>query len=310
MTADGFLDHPDPDRYTPGARARRSSLSVPGSSAKMLEKAVGLGTDEIVVDLEDSVAPEAKERARGLVADFLARERPVAPLIAVRVNPLASSWGERDVVELVRRAGRRIDSLIVPKVERREDVVQVERLLEPEEERGTDLRLQALIETAAGLVHVVEIASASPRLESLILGYADLAASLARPPGTSAPERWLHAQETVLVAARAAGVQALDGPYLDIRDQAGLRLWAEHVHSLGFDGKWAVHPDQLMVINGVFTPTADEVARARAVLDALSRAAGRGAVELHGEMIDEASRKLALAVLARDRAAGSRGAPR
>jgi citrate lyase subunit beta / citryl-CoA lyase len=273
----------------------------------MLEKALGLGADEIVVDLEDSVAADAKETARAFVAEFLAREQPAAALIAVRVNQLDSPWGEGDVVELARRAGSRIDSLIVPKVERPEDIIQVQRLLESEA-GATDVRLQALIETAAGLVHVVEIAAASPRLESLILGYADLAASLGRALGAMAPERWLYAQETLLVAARAAGLQALDGPYLDIRDHAGLRLRAEHVHSLGFDGKWAVHPDQLTIINAVFTPTADEVTRARGVLDALSTAQGRGAVELGGEMVDEASRKHALRVLARDRAAHSEGA--
>jgi citrate lyase subunit beta / citryl-CoA lyase len=274
----------------------------------MLEKALGLQADEIVVDLEDSVAADAKEQARELVAGFLARDRPAPAVVAVRVNPLTSPWGERDVVELVRRAGRRIASLILPKVERPEDVAQVQRLLESEGERAADVCLQALVETAAGLLHVAEIAASSPRLESLILGYADLAASLGRAPGVMAPQSWLYAQEALLVAARAAGLQAIDGPYLDIRDDAGLRLRAEHVHALGFDGKWAVHPDQLTIINSTFTPTAEEIGRARAVLDALRRAQGRGAVELHGEMIDEASRKLASQVVARGRAAGSEGA--
>ena len=274
----------------------------------MLEKAIGLEADEVVVDLEDSVAAEAKEQARELVAGFLGRQRPMGPAVAVRINALAGPWGKRDVVELVRRAGRQIDSLVVPKVERPEDIVEVQRLLESEGERATDVRLQGLVETAAGLLHVVEIAAASPRLGALILGYADLAASLGRAPGAIAPQSWLYAQETLLVAARATGLQAIDGPYLDIRDQAGLRLRAEHARALGFDGKWAVHPDQLAIINTAFTPAAEEIARARAVLDALRYAKGRGAVELRGEMIDEASRKLALQVVARGRAAGSGGA--
>jgi len=276
----------------------------------MLAKAMGLRTDEIVVDLEDSVVPDAKEHARDLVAAFLSRERSPAPGIAVRVNAFASAWGERDVVELMRRAGRQIDSLIVPKVERSEDIGEVERLLDLQGEPGRGVRLQALVETAAGLLHVAEIAAASSRLEALILGYADLAASLGRAPGAMAPASWLYAQEAVLVAARAAGLQMIDGPYLEIRDAAGLRLRAEHVRALGFDGKWAVHPDQLAIINEVFTPTAEEVARARAILDALEDAEGRGAVELHGEMIDAASRKLALQVIARGRAAGLEGASR
>jgi citrate lyase subunit beta / citryl-CoA lyase len=275
----------------------------------MLEKAVGLETDEIVIDLEDSVAADAKEQARELVAAFLAREQSLAAAVAVRVNVLDGRWGERDVRELVRGAGTRVGSLIVPKVERSEDIAKVERLLDSLGEPARGVRLQALVETAAGLLHVGEIAAASPRLEALILGYADLAASLGRAPGVMAPESWLYAQETVLVAARAGGLEAIDGPYLEIRDHEGLRLRVEHVRALGFDGKWAVHPDQLTIINAAFTPTAEEIARARAILDALRRGEGRGAVELHGEMIDEASRKHALQVIARARAAGLEGAP-
>jgi citrate lyase subunit beta/citryl-CoA lyase len=284
-------------------RARRSSLSVPGSSERMLEKAVGLETDEIVIDLEDSVAPDAKEQARTQVAGFLAGQPSTAAALAVRVNQLGGPWGERDVVELVRLAGGRIDSLIVPKVEGSEDVREVQRLLESQGEPAAGVGLQALIETASGLLHVGEIATASPRLESLILGYADLAASLGRAPGATTPQSWLYAQEMLLVAARAAGLQAIDGPYLEIHDHAGLRARAEHVQMLGFDGKWAVHPDQLRIINATFTPTAEQISRAHAVLDALSSAGARGALALDGEMIDEASRKLALRVVARGRAA-------
>jgi citrate lyase subunit beta / citryl-CoA lyase len=274
----------------------------------MLAKAVGVRTDEIVVDLEDSVAADAKEHTRGLVAAFLARERSPAQGIAVRVNTLASPWGERDVVELVRGVGEQIDSLVVPKVERSEDLAEVEQLLDAQGEPARGVRLQALVETAAGLLHAGEIAASSSRLEALILGYADLAASLGRDGRAMAPAGWLYAQETVLVAARAAGLQMIDGPYLEIRDAGGLRLRAEHARTLGFDGKWAVHPDQLAIINEAFTPTAEEIARARLILDALESAKGRGAVELHGEMIDEASRKLALGVIARGRAAGLEGA--
>jgi len=274
----------------------------------MLSKAVALETDEVVVDLEDSVAADAKEDARELVAAFLSRDGSVAPAVAVRVNALATPWGERDVVDLVRRAGRRIDSLIVPKVERAEEIAEVARLLDTQGEPGRGVRLQALVETAAGLLRVGEIAAASSRLEVLILGYLDLSASLGRAPGLVAPASWLYAQERVLVAARAFGLQMIDGPYLEIRDAEGLRLRADHARALGFDGKWAVHPDQLAIINEAFTPTAEEVSRARAIVDALERAEGRGALELEGEMIDEASRKLALQVIARGRAAGLEGA--
>ncbi|HEY7623357.1 MAG TPA: CoA ester lyase [Solirubrobacteraceae bacterium] len=291
-------------------RARRSSLSVPGSSERMLAKAAGLEADEIVVDLEDSVASDAKEQARELVGDLVVAERSLAVAVAVRINPLTSPWGERDVADLVERAGPRIGSLVIPKVESGEDVLAVDRLLCSVGEPARGVGLQALIETAGGILRAGEIAIGSPRLEALILGYADLAASLGRAPGPAPPEQWLHAQETVLVAARAAGLQAIDGPYLEIRDDDGLRLRAEHARALGFDGKWAVHPGQLGIINAAFTPVHEELVRARAILDALARAEGRGAVELDGEMVDEASRKLALQVVARGRAAGLDGVER
>ena len=275
----------------------------------MLAKAGQLGADEIIVDLEDSVAAAAKDEARELVVGFLTREEAPAATVAVRVNPLSGPWGERDVVELVRRAGPRIDSLIVPKVERADQLTAVERLLDAQGDGAGGVGLQALVETAAGLLRAGEIGAGSPRLEALILGYADLAASLGRAPGVLPPEHWLYAQETLLVAARALGLQAIDGPYLEIRDDAGLRRRARHARTLGFDGKWAVHPGQVAIISETFTPAPDEIERAQAILDALERAEGRGAVELDGEMLDEASRKQALQVTARARAAGLNGAP-
>jgi citrate lyase subunit beta / citryl-CoA lyase len=285
-------------------RARRSALSVPGSSERMLEKAIGLEVDEVVADLEDSVEAGAKEPARGLLATFLARGESLAPAVAVRINALSGPWGERDVAELVSRAGPRVGSLIVPKVEYADDITAVDRLLEKMGTRGEGIGLQALVETAGGLLRVGEIAAASSRLEAIILGYLDLAASLGRTDAASSPESWLYAQERVLVAARAFGLHAIDGPYLEIRDESGLRRRVEHVRGLGFDGKWAVHPGQLAIINAGFTPAPDELARAHAILDALADAEGRGAVEFEGAMIDEASRKLALQVVARGRAAG------
>jgi citrate lyase subunit beta / citryl-CoA lyase len=288
--------------------ARRSSLSVPGSSERMLEKAIGLEVDELVVDLEDAVAPEAKQAALELVASFLERGDSLAPAIAVRVNALSGPWGERDVVEVVSRAGQ-LGSLVLPKVECAEDISVVDRLLEKLGHRGDGVAIQALIETAAGLLQVGEIAAASPRLEALILGYADLAASLGRTSAASSPESWLYAQERVLIAARSYGLQAIDGPYLEIRDEPGLRRRVAHARALGFDGKWAVHPQQLAIINLEFTPGPDELARAHAILDALGAAEGRGAVEFQGAMIDEASRKQALEVVARAQAAGLEESP-
>lgn len=268
----------------------------------MLAKAPGLGADELVLDLEDSVAPAAKAEAREALVAFLSA-RPETPALAVRVNALDSRWFRDDVTVLVERAGAAIDSLVLPKVETAADLEAVDGLLDGLGKPAAAIRTQALIETAAGLLHAGEIADASQRLDALILGYADLVASLGRPadPG---PEGWLHAQETVLVAARAAGLQAIDGPYLVIRDQEGLRQRVDHVRALGFDGKWAVHPDQLAIISDAFTPRPEEFARASAIVAALEGAEGSGALEFDGEMIDEASRKLAAQVVARGRAAG------
>jgi len=288
---------------------RRSALAVPGSSEKMLEGASRFPADELVIDLEDAVAAGLKGQARARVCTVLSGGGGVFPgAVAVRVNTLAGPWGEADVVELAARAGSAIDSLVIPKVESAAEVVAVERLLDAGGASAGAIRLQALVETAAGLLRAGEIAAASPRLDALIIGYADLAASLGRSPAL-APRWWLYAQESVLVAARAAGVQAIDGPFLQLRDEEGLRRSAEHARALGFDGKWAVHPGQLAVINATFTPSPDELARAEAILAALADREGRGAVELDGEMIDEASCRLAREVVARGRAAGVLGGP-
>lgn len=279
----------------------------------MLAKALECPADELVADLEDAVAADAKARARALLAGWLAARPDAAPAVAVRVNPLAGPWGEQDVIELVTAAaGRAVDSLVIPKVEAPSDIATVAGLLDRLGTAADGVRLQALIETAPGLLHVEEIAAGGARLDALILGYADLAASLGRgrSPRMGEPESWWYAQEKVLVAARAFGLQAIDGPYLEIRDDAGLRRRAAHARELGFDGKWAVHPGQLEVINEAFTPAPDELARARHVLEALARAQGRGAIELRGEMLDEASRRQALGVLARAGVAADDGAPR
>ncbi|HYN28824.1 MAG TPA: CoA ester lyase [Dermatophilaceae bacterium] len=286
--------------------ARRSCLSVPGSSEKMLGKARGLPADELVLDLEDAVAPPVKDEARERVAAALRDGAFGDRVVAVRVNAVDTRWGWRDVATLAERSNGPL-SLVLPKVEHPADVTWVERLLDALGEGARGIRLQALIESAAGLAWCREIATASPRLEALILGYADLSASLGRPSGVEdPPESWVHAQESVLVAARTGGLQAIDGPYLGFRDEDGLRRRAEHARRLGYDGKWAIHPVQVTVIEGVFTPTSEEFRTAQAVIAALEQAeaAGRGAAELDGAMVDEASRRQAVGIVARGEAAG------
>lgn len=273
----------------------------------MLDRAAGLQADELVLDLEDAVAPAVKDEARERVAAALRDSAFGGRTVAVRVNAVDTPWGWRDVTTLGEQSAGRLDSLVLPKVEHPRDVAWVDRLLDALGEPATGIRLQALIESAAGLSWCREIATASPRLEALILGYADLSASLGRPSGVEdPPEAWLHAQETVLVAARTGGLQAIDGPYLGFRDEDGLLRRAEHARRLGYDGKWAIHPVQVPVIEKVFTPTEEEFRAARAVVAAMEQAEaeGRGAAEHEGAMVDEASRRQAVTVVARGEAAG------
>jgi citrate lyase subunit beta/citryl-CoA lyase len=280
---------------------RRACLVVPATPAAKLAKGRGLAADEVVLDLEDAVVPAAKEQARADVVRALAGEW-AAESVAVRVNAIGSSWSHVDLAALA--ASERVAlTVVLPKVESVGDVAFADRLLAGAEAaagRRERVRLLALIETAAGLAGAVEIARASERLDGLVLGYADLAASLGRA-GDAAPRDWLHAQETVLVAARAAGVQAIDGPHLGIRDDDAFRAAVAHARGLGFDGKWAIHPAQLDALREAFTPSAEEVAGAREVLDALGRAAadGAGAVAVDGRMLDEALALSARRVLAR-----------
>jgi citrate lyase subunit beta / citryl-CoA lyase len=276
----------------------------------MLAKARSLPADEIVIDLEDSVTPDAKEAARSAACAAIAEDWG-GRAVAVRVNGTGSEWWERDVTELAAAGGAALGSLVIPKCETAAQIQAVEGLLEETEDSAGAGRppvgLQALIETAAGLVRVSEIAGVGSRLETLIVGYADLGASLGRPPEGRYPgDRWHWVRETVLVHARAAGLAAIDGPYLDVADEDGLRSSAESARALGYDGKWAIHPSQLDPLNEIFSPTPEEYERARAVLEALAAAGERGAVQLDGEMIDEASRKHADQLIARAEAAGLR----
>ena len=255
------------------ARRRRSCLSVPGDDERKLAKAAGLEPDEVILDLEDAVAPERKEAARETVARALRAHEWRAGTVAVRVNR-----GSADDLEMVREA--RPDVVILPKVESAGDV--------PE-----GLACEAQIETARGLAFCEQIAAA-PGLEALILGPGDLAASLGVPALTIGEGAHLgYALARVAVAARAFGLQVIDGPYATLGDGAGLRAAAERSRALGYDGKWCIHPEQVAVCNDVYAPTADELERARRILEV------SGVARLDGEMIDEANRRMAEAIVAR-----------
>jgi citrate lyase subunit beta/citryl-CoA lyase len=277
-------------------------LVVPGSSARMVEKARGIDVGEIVIDLEDAVVPDRKGDARAATVAALAQGGFRARTISVRINAPGTPWAHEDLIALA-GGERPPDSIVVPKVESADDLVFVDGLLDEADADGREAGppgVQALVETARGIQALREITAASPRLESIVIGYADLAASLGRSrAGAADLDRWLALQDAVLVAARAAGLRAIDGAYLAIDDDDGLRAAATRAADLGFDGKWVIHPSQVDTVVTAFTPRAEEVAHAEAVLSAMEQGGGAGAVSLDGEMVDEPVRLAALRTLER-----------
>jgi citrate lyase subunit beta / citryl-CoA lyase len=305
------------------AAPRRTCLTVPGSSEKFLVKAAGVPADEVILDLEDSVAPAAKQQARDLVVAALEGGWPGQQLVAVRINGTDGPWAYRDVIEVIERAGAQLDALVLPKVSGPGQVIWLDLLLgQVELASGLPagrIGIEAQIEDAAGLAGVDQIAAASLRLAALVFGPADFMASLgmrslrigAQPDGYTG-DAFHYAHLRILVAARAAGLQAIDGPYAAIGDIAGLTSAAASVAALGYDGKWVLHPDQIDPVNEAFSPSQDTYDRAERILEAYESATSerqRGAIMLDGEMVDEASRKLALVAAARGRAAGRTRTP-
>ena len=299
-------------------RPRRTVMSVPASSERFIAKARGQAADEIMLDLEDSVAPSAKDSARELAVQALKEGGWDGRLLAVRVNGVTTPWAYKDVIAAVEAAPGVVTSLVVPKVSNPEAVAWIDVLLSQLEQSvglapGT-VKIEAQIEDAEGLSKVEAIAAASPRLAALVFGPGDFMASIGmrvldiggRPEGY-AFDAHHYPLMRILVAAKANGLQAIDGPYGKIRDTDGLRTAATSVAALGFDGKWVLHPGQVDVVNEVFTPSPEDYARAVRILDGYQRATEtdrRGAVMLDGEMIDEASRKMALIIAAKGAAAG------
>jgi citrate lyase subunit beta / citryl-CoA lyase len=274
---------------------RRACLVVPGGSEKMLAKAATLAADEIVLDLEDAVAPDAKDRARALVLAALGQPGLAGRQVAVRVNAIGTPWCHRDIIAMAEAGHERL-SLVVPKLESAGDLAFLDRLLAGIDRKG-QVRLQGLIETARGLAGLDALAGASSRLDSLILGYGDLASSL----GRSAGGPWGTIQDQMLIVARAHGLQMIDGPHFALgpEGEPGLIASASAAAALGFDGKWAIHPVQVQPITAAFTPSPEAVTRARALIATLDAALalGEGVATLDGQMIDEAMRGGAMRVL-------------
>ena len=283
----------------------------------MLAKAPSLPADHVFLDLEDSVAPSAKAPARAAVTDALKEQDWSGKTVTVRINAVETKWAADDIQTVVEGAGEHIHCIIIPKVQHAHEVLFVDhflRMIEANMGLGTPIGIEAQIETAVGLQNIDEVARSSGRLEALVFGPADMSASLGLPtvsvgglaegyPG----DQWHWVLETILVAARGANLQAIDGPYLAIQDLDGLRASAIRAQALGYDGKWALHPSQIDPLNEVFTPPQDVYDKAEAILEAYEHSTEKdevGAVMFGNEMIDEASRKMALRLAERGRAAG------
>ena len=302
-------------------RSRRSCHAVPGSNPRFLEKAQGLDSDQVFLDIEDSVAPLAKPDARKNIVEVLNTGDWGKRVRTVRVNDWTMQWTYKDVIEVVEGAGANLDCIMLPKVQTAEQVVALDVLLtQIETTMGYEvgrIGIEAQIENALGLINVDAIATASPRVETIIFGPADFMASInmkslvvgEQPPGYDVGDAYHYILMRILMAARAHDKQAIDGPYLQIKDLDGFKRVAGRAAALGFDGKWTLHPDQIAAANEVFSPLQSDYDHAENILDAYewctSEAGGaRGAAMLGDEMIDEASRKMALVISAKGRAAG------
>lgn len=296
-------------------RLERSVLVVPASNPKMIGKAAASEADAVCLDCEDAVAPGLKAEARANVVTALNTLDFGGKVRQVRINGLDTPFAYRDLVEIAEGAGANLDLVVLPKAGCREDILFVASLLDQIEmaagSKPHRTGIAALIETAAGMANIQAIAAAGPRLESLIFGSGDFAASMQMPLETIGGadgndalypgHRWHFALQSIVVAARANGLRAIDGPYADFRDGAGLERFARIGRALGLDGKWCIHPAQPGTVNAVYSPSEAEISQARRVVEAYgeAQAAGTGAIAVDGKMVDAANLKMCRQVLAR-----------
>jgi malyl-CoA/(S)-citramalyl-CoA lyase len=314
-------------------RLHRSELAVPGTNARAMEKAPHLGADVVFLDLEDAVAPDDKDRARDQVIEALNAYDWSACSVSVRINGLDTQYCYRDVVEVMEKAGPILDTLLIPKVGSRSDVEFVATLLDQIEQANgfSPINLHVLIETAAGMASVEEIAGARPdRLEAMVFGVADYAASVrarttnigganadyavltdAEPGGERERhwgDQWHFGISRIVAAARAHGLRPIDGPFGDFNDREGYVAAARRAAALGCEGKWAIHPSQIELANEVFSPSEAEVTHARRILEAMEDAAkrGSGAASLDGRLVDAASIRMAENLIAQVQQARAR----
>lgn len=297
-------------------------LYVPASRPDMIEKAARSGADAVCIDLEDAVAPDQKEASRANVVRALTGGLDFGTRIRlVRINGLDTKYAYRDIIDVVEPAGQNLDLLMLPKTSGPDDVRFVDTLLTQVEARVSirhRIGIEAQIESASGFLWVREIAASSARLESLIFGSGDYAASMRMPLANIGQDdehdaaypghRWHAVMHAIVAAARAHGLRAIDGPFADFKDSAGFERACRTARALGFDGKQCIHPTQINAVNTAFSPLPDEEAWARTVVSAYERAteAGRGALAVNGKMIDAANIRMARTTLRRAEAIESR----
>ncbi|HEX8034658.1 MAG TPA: CoA ester lyase [Ktedonobacterales bacterium] len=291
---------------------RRSELTCPGHSLKMMAKAAATDADQVMFDLEDACAVSQKVAARQTVIEALRTLDFGNKLRTFRPNNVRTKFFYRDLIDVVEAAGQYLDGVVIPKVNGPEDVLFVDRLLSQIEE-NIDLpighiTIEALIESAEGVLHAEQIAKATPRMGGLIFGLVDFAGDIgARELGAEQVFYYNYAKAKTITAARAAGITCLDGVTIAVRDLDACRRDAHMAAHMGFDGKWAIHPTQVPVINEAFTPTSEEIARAQRIVSAYERAGaeqGLGAIVVDDTMIDAAQLRVDRKTLALARKAG------
>lgn len=300
--------------------ARRTVLAVPGSSDRFIAKSRTLPVDAIFLDLEDAVAPPVKEESRPRLVEALNSGSWLAPTVTVRVNDWSTPWTTQDIWQIVTGAGAKVHALVLPKAQDADQVRALDFVLTQAEQAAGlpvgHIGVEVQIEDARGLLHAAEIAASSPRLQSLVFGPGDFMASMgmattnvgSQPPGYLG-DAFHHALMTILVAARAYGLQAIDGPFVAIRDVEGFRDSARRAAALGYDGKWVLHPDQVSAGNEIFTPPLADVERSRRIVDAYQQATSAaggavGAIVVDDEMVDVAGLRVAQSILGRAGTAG------
>ncbi len=300
-------------------RLERSVLLAPASNWKMLQKTAASQADAVCIDLEDAVAVDEKEASRENIIRAYTELDFGGKLRMFRMNGLDTGFAYRDIIEIVEAAGESIDLIVVPKVNGPADIHFVETLLtqiESYKNMEKSIGIEALIETAAGCVHITEIAAASDRLEGFIYGSGDYAASVQMPmesigeldendriyPG----HRWHYVMHAIVSAARAYQKRVIDSPFAGIKNPEGLKQTCKVARAMGLDGKWCIHPSQIETVNETFVPSQKDIEWAQEVLSAYKAALaeGRGAISVKGKMIDVASLRMCKTIVDRARLAG------